>query len=136
MTDNGQRLARWIFGLAAVYGFVTLLPSYGGLSEVAPDASADAVLFFHSFLSLAIAFQVLFAIIASDPRRHRLAMIPAMLDKIAFGIPVLLMRDISAAADFFVPFALIDLAFLPLFAIAFFACSGSTDSSIPVERTS
>lgn len=120
-TERGELFAKWTFGLAAAYGLITLVPSYGGLAQVSPGASPDAALFFYAFLSLAIAFQVLFGIIATNVRRYRMAMIPAMLDKLAFGIPVLLMRDISEAAHFFVPFGLIDLLLFVLFVAAFIA---------------
>jgi hypothetical protein len=73
-----------VFRLAGVYGIVVLIPMYflfdqpGGTYEP-PIPYPQA---YHGFLSVAMAWQVAFLVIASDPVRFRPMMIPTVLEKV------------------------------------------------------
>ena len=81
MTTPPPRWVRWWFRGAAIYGAVALLR----LLASAPPA--DDMLFHLGFIGTALAFQLAFWIIGSDPVRHRALMPAAVLEKLAFVIP-------------------------------------------------
>lgn len=74
-----SRMFRW----AAIYGVAVLLPLY--LTPL-PPVGAEVLL---GFIGLALVFQAVFWIIGSDPGRYRALMLPAVAEKLAFGIPAL-----------------------------------------------
>lgn len=81
------RFARIVFWCAAVWGFVTLIPLYFlfdtiGRRSPPPVTHPD---FYYGFLAVALAWQVVFALIATDPLRFRLMMLPSALEKFGYG---------------------------------------------------
>jgi hypothetical protein len=82
-----MRFATVVFRLAGVYGIVVLIPMYflfdqpGGTYEP-PIPYPQA---YHGFLSVAMAWQVAFLVIASDPVRFRPMMILGVLFLLAYS---------------------------------------------------
>jgi hypothetical protein len=79
--------ARRVFLLAAVYGFLVLVPQYfleGRIGRDFPPPITHPE-HFYGFVGVALSWQVLFVVIARDPVRFRPAMLPAVLEKLAFG---------------------------------------------------
>jgi hypothetical protein len=74
--------AKWIFRIAGTYGVVVLLPMYF-LEPMFTDSAHPE--FYYGFVGVGLAWQVLFFILAGDPVRYRPMMIPAILEKIAYG---------------------------------------------------
>ena len=112
--------ARRVFTVAWVYGFLSLLPMYfleGWYMERLPPALTHPE-FYYGFIGVALAWQVLFVLIARDPARLRPAMLPAVLEKLGWGIavPVLVLQ--GRAPAFFLPAAVIDLVLGVLFVMA------------------
>jgi hypothetical protein len=106
--------------VAWIYGFVALLPMYfmeGWYGERLPPALTHPE-FYYGFIGVALAWQVLFVVIARDPARLRPAMLPAVLEKLGWGIavPVLVLQ--GRAPRFFVPAAAVDLVLALLFVMA------------------
>lgn len=95
---------RWWFRGAAVYGAVALLASLAG-----PTPPPVALLSSLGFTFTALAFQLVFWIIAGDPVRHRPLMLAGVAEKLAFGVPVLLLAGGPAAPLSVLPFGIIDL---------------------------
>lgn len=88
-----MRFARLVFLIAGIYGIVALLPQYfleekNGLDF--PPAITHSE-YYYGFIGVALAWQVLFLILSRDPVRYRRMMIPAILEKASFGIPVVLL---------------------------------------------
>lgn len=107
--------------MAGAYGLLVLLPQYFLEQRTGRDypPAITHPEFYYGFVGIAAAWQVLFLIIALDPVRYRLMMLPSMLEKASFGIAVLvlcLQQRIHAAL---VPFALLDLVLGALFLVAF-----------------
>ncbi len=84
---KGVTLARRVFTIAGVYGMLVLIPQYFMENKVGRDFPPPITHpeHYYGFIGVALAWQVLFLIIARDPVRYRVAMLPAILEKLAFG---------------------------------------------------
>lgn len=83
-----MRFARIVFIAAGVWGIAVLTPLYflvdvTGRQYAPPTAYPQ---FFYGFLSVAMAWQVAFLVIGSDPARFRLLMIPSILEKLGYVV--------------------------------------------------
>lgn len=119
--NRPDRLARRIFIIAGIYGIVVLLPQYlveTGLGPALP-APLQRPEHFYGFIGVALAWQVVFLIIARDVRRYRLLMLPAILEKLVFGVPVLLLYASDRVGADVLVFGIIDLVLGALFVLAF-----------------
>ena len=116
-----MRFARIVFLIAGVYGLIVLLPQFfleGMIGEDTPPPITHPE-FFYGFISVAVAWQVLFLILSRDPIRYRPMMIPAMLEKIGFPVAVLILYlQGRVAPTIFIPAGL-DLILLILFIAAY-----------------
>jgi hypothetical protein len=113
--------ARAVFVGASVWGVVVLTPFYWlmDLTGRRYPAPIEYPHFFYGFFSVAMAWQVAFLVIGTNPARFRPMMIPAMLEK--FGhvatVTVLYARS-RIPVDDAIP-AVTDLLLGGLFVIAF-----------------
>jgi hypothetical protein len=117
--------ARKVFTIAGVYGIVVLFPQYFLEARIGRDMPPPITHpeNFYGFIGTALAWQVVFLIVARDPRRYRPLMIPAVLEKLAFGIPTIALFAQGRLAGTILGFGLIDLMFGALFAMAFVRAS-------------
>ncbi len=86
-----MRFAKRVFTIAAIYGLLILTPQYffeGRLGRDFPPPITHPE-HFYGFLGVALAWQIMFLVIASDPARFRPAMLPAILEKASFGLAAL-----------------------------------------------
>jgi hypothetical protein len=107
-----MKLVRIIFVLAAGWGFLALVP--GLFAEAGPRPE-----YYYGFIGIALVFQLIFLLIASDPGRYR-ALIPiSVLEKLSFFLPVTLLwlQGRVATGPVFVG-AMVDGLFMILFAVA------------------
>ncbi|WP_223627197.1 hypothetical protein [Microbacterium sp. EST19A] len=102
-TATTPRWVSWWFRGAAVYGLVVLIPQY----FLPPPAGAEV--FFYGFIGTAAAFQLVFFVIAGDPGRHRALMLVGVVEKLAYGVPVLILFALGRADALYVGAAIIDL---------------------------
>ena len=106
------RAARWLFGIAGCYGLLATL----GLYSRPLDAQA---LWPWAFAGAAAATQLLYLLIAFDPRRFRPAIPVGIASKLSFALPVLWLFAHGAAGRGTLAAAVIDLvlaaAFLAMF---------------------
>jgi hypothetical protein len=124
-----MKFAKRVFGVAGIYGMLVMLPQYfleGKINADSPPAITHPE-YFYGFIGLALAWQFLFLLIASDPVRFRLAMLPAILEKLAFGVPAIILYVQHRLAVQVLVFGLIDLVLAVLFVTAF----GSTREVAP-----
>lgn len=115
------RFARWVFGIAGVYGVLCLAPQYlleKQISRDQPPAITHPE-YFYGFVGVALAWQVAFLIIARDPVRYRPLMIAAVLEKISFGLAAVVLFTQQRLPTVVLPFALIDLLLATMFAWSF-----------------
>jgi hypothetical protein len=119
-----MKFAQFIFFGAGIYGFLSLVPMYFLESRVAID-DPPAVThpeFYYGFIGVALAWQVMFLVIATDPARYRLAMIPAVLEKASFVAAVSVLYSLGRISSSTLPFAAIDAVLGVLFIASFLKC--------------
>src|SRR5439155_18961503 len=83
-----MRWVRWLFRLAGIYGLVVLLPLYFLEERIGRDdpPAISHPEYFYGFVGVALAWQVVFLLIAQDPVRFRPLMVPAVLEKATWSI--------------------------------------------------
>jgi hypothetical protein len=116
------KFAKIVFWLAGVWGFLVLTPLYFlfdliGRNDPPPITHPG---FFYGFVGVALAWQVAFIIIATDPVRHRPLIIPSVLEKASFGAAVFILVSQGRMHQSDLLFAATDLLLGVLFVIAFF----------------
>ena len=88
-----MRFAKTVFIAAGVWGIVVLTPLYFlvDLTGRPYPAPMDYPQFFYGFLSVAMAWQMAFLVIGSNPVRFRPLMIPGIVEKLGHvaGVAVL-----------------------------------------------
>lgn len=117
-----MRFARFVYVVAALFGFVSLVPMYflkDKISIQSPPAITHPE-FYYGFVGLALVFQLLFVFIALDPARYCPLMPVTVLEKLAFSAPVFLLHARGEIGPAMLTPAGIDLALGGLFAIAYF----------------
>lgn len=83
-----MRFARWTFLVAGVYGLLGLLPMYFMEAQYGVD-NPPAIThpeFFYGFIGVAVAFQLVFITISTDPLKYRPLMLAALVEKFSFAI--------------------------------------------------
>jgi hypothetical protein len=98
-----MKFARVVFLIAGVWGLIVLTPFYWLVDITGRHypAPVEYPQFFWGFFSVALAWQIVFLLIGSNPTRFRPLMVPAMLEKFGFvGTGLLLYsRGQVAATD-------------------------------------
>jgi hypothetical protein len=80
--------ARRVFLIAAIYGFIVLLPQYFLEEKIGRDTPPPITHpeYFYGFVGIALAWQVVFLLISRDPIRYRPLMLVAVIEKASFGL--------------------------------------------------
>ncbi|MGH9857174.1 MAG: hypothetical protein ACRD4B_04945 [Acidobacteriota bacterium] len=120
-SDSRTRFARRVFMIAAIYGVVVLIPQYFLEARLGRDFPPPITHpeHFYGFIGVALAFQVLFFIIATDPVRYRAAMIPAILEKVTFVVACIILYSQGRLAPMILGPVGLDLILAILFAISY-----------------
>ncbi|MCB1008806.1 MAG: hypothetical protein KDB94_07910 [Acidobacteria bacterium] len=115
-----MRFARRVFGAAGVYGLLALLPQYFLEERIGRDYPPPITHpeHFYGFIGVAVAWQVLFFLIARDPARFRPAMPVAVLEKLVFAVPAMLLFASGRVPGAVLGFGLVDLLLAALFLAA------------------
>ena len=88
-----MRFAKIVFWIAAIWGVLVLAPLYFmfdliGRNDPPPITHPG---FFYGFVGAGLAWQIVFFVIATDPLRYRPFMIPAVLEKVSYVAPVVVL---------------------------------------------
>jgi hypothetical protein len=117
-----MKFARIVFWIAGIWGVLVLTPLYFIFDMISrndpPPITHPA--FYYGFVSIGLAFQFVFFVIAKDPVRLRPMMIPSVIEKFGYGATLLVLflqnrlhpQDLALGA--------IDVLFGVLFLAAFF----------------
>jgi hypothetical protein len=116
-----MKFAKTIFWIAGIWGLLMITPLYFifdsiGRNDPPPITHPG---FYYGFAAVALAWQIAFFFIATDPARFRPLMIPSVLEKLAYGgtVALLVLQGRMHRADFV--FGGADLLFALLFVIAY-----------------
>ncbi len=117
-----MKFAKIVFGIAGVWGLLIITPLYFmfdliGQKDPPPITHPG---FFYGFVGCALAWQVAFCFIATDPQRYRPLMIPSVLEKAAYAIAIVVLVAQGRTRPSDLVFAATDSLLGFLFAIAYF----------------
>jgi hypothetical protein len=113
--------ARRVFLWSGLYGIAVLVPMYFLEERIGRDfpPATNHPEQYYAFLGVALAWQCVFLLIASDVRRYRLVMLPAIAEKfLPAGAALWLYAGGRIGLTLLAPF-LVDLVLGVLFALAF-----------------
>jgi len=117
-----MKFAKVVFWIAGIWGVLVLAPLYFMFDAIGrqdpPTITHPG--FYYGFIGVGLAFQVVFMVIAREPVRLRPMMIPAVLEKFAYGVSLmaLYLQHRLHASD--LVFGGVDVLFGVLFLAAFF----------------
>jgi len=116
-----MKFAKIVFLIAAIWGFLIITPLYFLFDLVGkndpPPITHPA--FYYGFVGVALVWQIAFLIIASDTIRFRLLMIAAILEKLVYSVPVIILVSQKRMNPNDLVFAGIDLFLGVLFVFAY-----------------
>jgi len=129
MRAKEMRFAKVVFLIAGIYGLIVLLPQYFLEAKTGRDFPPPITHpeFYYGFIGVTVAWQVFFLFMSTDPIRYRPLMIPSMLEKTVFIIPVIVLYLQHRVAALMLALASIDLVFGILFLTAYSKTSAKSD---------
>jgi hypothetical protein len=133
-----MRLARWIFLIAGIYGVLVITPFYFLEDQIGRDYPPAITHpdIYYGFVSVTLAWQVAFLVIASNPLRLRPLMLPAILEKASYGITVLVLFAQERVAPPVVGLAMIDFLVLGgLFLVAYLKTGRENNPQVSGNHT-
>jgi hypothetical protein len=88
-----MRFAKIVFLVAGIYGLLILAPIYfmeSAIGRQTPPAITHPE-YFYGFLGAGLAWQALFLVLSMDPVRYRPMILPSILEKITYGIALIVL---------------------------------------------
>jgi hypothetical protein len=106
-----MKFAKIVFRIAGIWGLLIITPLYFifdliGRKDPPPITHPG---FYYGFVGVAFVWQIAFLIISTDPVRFRPLMIAAILEKVAYSIPLLILISQKRTSPNDLVFAGIDL---------------------------
>jgi hypothetical protein len=126
MTARDLAVVRWLFRGAAVYGALALLPMY-----LMPPPGLTHPVYYYGFVGVALAWQLAFWIVASDPVRYRMLILPGIVEKLGFGVAASYLHLTTALPLTLALGGALDLAMAALFAWVFVRLGTPADPNAP-----
>jgi len=117
--------SRWVFRLAGIYGLIVLLPQFF-LEQNVGIENPPAVThpeYFYGFIGVGVAWQIAFLVIASDPARFRLMILPSLLEKFSFGIAAIVLFAAGRLQGIILAAGVVDLVWAAMFLVAWWRLS-------------
>ena len=88
-----MKFAKTVFLVAGIYGLIVLVPQYFFEERTGHDYPPPITHpeYYYGFIGLAVVWQIVFLILSRDPVRYRPLMIVAILEKLCFAIPAVIL---------------------------------------------
>jgi vacuolar-type H+-ATPase subunit I/STV1 len=117
-----MKLAKITFWIAGIWGLLMITPLYFIFDQIGqkdpPPINHPG--FFYGFVGTALAWQIAFCFIATDPARFRPLMLPSVFEKFSYAIAITTLVLQGRTRQFDLLFAATDLLLGILFVIAYF----------------
>ena len=135
-----MKFAKIVFWIAGIWGLVIITPLFFlfdliGQKDPPPITHPG---FFYGFVGVALAWQVAFCFIATDPARYRPLMIPCVLEKATYAVAVVTLVLQSRMHPSDLVFAATDSLLGVFFVIAYFKSpprSSGLHPDVEIPRT-
>lgn len=116
-----MKFAKVVFLVAGIYGLLALLPQYFTEAQVGRDYPPPITHpeYYYGFIGVAVAWQIVFLIMSRDPARFRPVMLAAVLEKLSFGIPALILYSQQRLSNVMLAGGIVDLVLAALFVAAY-----------------
>jgi hypothetical protein len=116
-----MKFPKTLFFIAGAYGLIVLVPQYFLETKTGRDFPPPITHpeYYYGFIGIAIAWQIAFLVMSSDPVRYRAMIIPGVIEKLSFGIACLVLYFQRGISPMVVGFGIIDLTFAVLFLVAY-----------------
>lgn len=116
-----MKFAKWTYLIAGLYGILILVPQYFLEEKNGRDfpPAINHPEYYYGFIGVAIAWQIAFLIISSDPKRYRPIMIASVIEKFSYGLAIVILYLQSRVAGAVLSVAIIDIILGTLFLIAY-----------------
>ena len=117
-----MKLAKIVFWIAGIWGFLLITPLYF-MFDVIPQKDPPAIThpgFYYGFVGTALAWQLAFCFIATDPVRYRPLMLPSIFEKFSYAIAIALLVSQGRTSCTDLIFAATDGLLGVLFVVAYF----------------
>ncbi len=116
-----MKFAKVVFWIAAIWGVLIITPLYFmfdliGRNDPPPITHPG---FFYGFVGAALAWQIVFMLIARDPSRHRPLMIPSVVEKFSYSVAVLVLIQQGRMHKSDMVFGVVDSLLGILFVLAY-----------------
>ena len=116
-----MKFAKVVFWIAAIWGVLIITPLYFmfdliGRNDPPPITHPG---FFYGFVGAALAWQIVFMLIAGDPSRHRPLMIPSVVEKLSYSVAVLVLIQQGRMHKSDMVFGVVDSLLGILFVLAY-----------------
>jgi hypothetical protein len=126
-----MRFARIVFLMAGLYGLLVIVPLFFLEERISRDLPPPITHpeHYYGFAAVALAWQVLFLILAGDPARYRPMMVPSILEKFVWGITLVVLFAQQRIPFVVLAVGSVDWIFVFLFTASYVLTA-------PAERTS
>jgi hypothetical protein len=116
-----MKFATWVYRIAGIYGLIILLPQYlletqNGTDFPPPINHPE---YYYGFIGVAVAWQIAFLIISTDPWRYRVLMLAAIVEKYSYGLAMVVLYWQGRIATAVLITAVLDLLLGTLFIISY-----------------
>jgi hypothetical protein len=130
-----MKFARITFLAAGSIGILVLIPLYFQLEKMGLDnpPAITHTEFYYGFVGVALAFQMVFIIISTDPRKYRPLMLASIFEKFAFVIPTFYLYSQGSRLGSIIIGASLDLMWGILFVVSYFKVGKNSDIKLASE---
>jgi hypothetical protein len=120
-----MKFSKIVFWIAAIYGFVLLIPMYFLMNTIGRKAppSISHPEFYYGFVGVTLLWQCIFVLIALDPLRFKAVIPIAVLEKVSYTLPVVILYLMDKVRPNILVTALADPIFAILFITVYFHMS-------------
>ena len=118
---SDYRFARWVFRIAGGYGLIVIIAAYFSEASVNRDYPPAITHreYFYGFMGVTLAWQLAFLVISMDPARFRPLMLVAVVEKLGFFLPGVILWLRGVLPPPLVAGAPIDFVLGVLFAVSY-----------------